>query len=182
MNPMQMLQGMRNPQQFLQQMMGNNSVMSNPMARNAMQMAQVKIMEVTGIALQTVAAGEDVAFTETAVNGTKCIVHRQGSGIIKLRGITNQCKARFLVSYSGNIQIPTGGTVGEISLAIAVDGEPLQSTKMIVTPAAVENFFNVSAQAYVDVPCGCCSTVAVQNTSTQAIEVQNSNLIAVREA
>ena len=137
-------------------------------------------MEVTGIALQTVAAGEDVAFTETAVNGTKCIVHRQGSGIIKLRGITNQCKARFLVSYSGNIQIPTGGTVGEISLAIAVDGEPLQSTKMIVTPAAVENFFNVSAQSYVDVPCGCCSTA--QNTSTQAIEVQNSNLIAVREA
>ena len=105
-----------------------------------------------------------------------------GSGIIKLRGITNQCRARFLVSYSGNIQIPTGGTVGAISLAIAVDGEPLQSTRMIVTPAAVENFFNVSAQAYVDVPCGCCSTVAVQNTSTQAIEVQNSNLIAVREA
>lgn len=51
---------------------------------------EVKIMEITGIALQTVAAGEDVAFTETAVNGTKCIVHRQGSGIIKLRGITNQ--------------------------------------------------------------------------------------------
>lgn len=53
---------------------------------------------------------------------------------------------------------------------------------MVVTPAAVENLFNVSAQAYVDVPCGCCSTVAVQNTSTQAVEVQNSNLIAVREA
>lgn len=139
-------------------------------------------MEITGIALQTVSAGEDVAFTETAVNGTKCIVHRTGSGIIKLRGITNQCKARFLVSYSGNIQIPTGGTVEAISLAVAVDGEPLQSTKMIVTPAAVENLFNVSAQAYVDVPCGCCSTVAVQNTSTQAIQVQNSNLIAVREA
>jgi hypothetical protein len=89
-------------------------------------------MEVTGIALQTVAAGEDVAFTETPVCGSKCIVHRQGSGIIKLRGITNQCKARFLVSYSGNIQIPTGGTVEAISLAIAVDGEPLQSTRMIV--------------------------------------------------
>ena len=40
MNPMQMLQGMRNPQQFLQQMMGNRSVMNNPMARNAIQMAQ----------------------------------------------------------------------------------------------------------------------------------------------
>ena len=40
MNPMQMLQVMKNPQQFLQQMMGNSSVMKNPMARNAMQMAQ----------------------------------------------------------------------------------------------------------------------------------------------
>lgn len=138
--------------------------------------------EFTGIAIQTVAQGEDVAFTETPVCATKCFVHRQGSGIVKLRGLTNQCRARFLVSYSGNIQIPTGGTVEAISLAIAIDGEPLQSTRMIVTPAAVENFFNVSAQAYVDVPRGCCVTVAVQNTSTQAIEVQNSNLIAVREA
>ena len=139
-------------------------------------------MEVTGIALQTVATGEDVAFTETAVNGTKCIVHRQGSGIIKLRGITNQCKARFLVSYSGNVQIPTGGSIEAISLAIAVDGEPLQSTRMIVTPAAAQNLQNISSQAYIDVPCGCCSTVAVQNTSTQAIEVQNSNLIVTRQA
>lgn len=138
--------------------------------------------EYTAVALQTVAAGADVALTETSVNGSNCITHREGSGIVKLRGITNQCRARFLVSYSGNIQIPTGGTVGEISLALAVDGEPLQSARMIVTPAAVENFFNISSQAYIDVPRGCCSTVAVQNTSTQAIEVQNSNLIAVREA
>lgn len=139
-------------------------------------------MEITGIALQTVAAGEDVAFTETPVCGSKCIIHRQGSGIIKLRGITNQCKARFLVSYSGNIQIPAGGTVGEISLAITVDGEPLQSTRMVVTPAAVQNLQNISSQAYIDVPCGCCSTLAIQNTSTQAIEVQNSNLIVTRQA
>ena len=136
--------------------------------------------EYTAVALQTVAAGADVAFTETDVNGSGCITHREGSGIVKLRGITNQCRARFLVSYSGNIQIPTGGTVGEISLSLAVDGEPLQSTRMIVTPAAVENLQNVSAQAYIDVPRGCCSTVAVQNTSTQAIEVQNSNLIVAR--
>lgn len=87
--------------------------------------------EFTANALQTVLQGEDVAFTETPVCGTKCIVHRQGSGVVKLRGITNQCKARFLVSYSGNIQIPTGGTVEAISLAIAIDGEPLQSTRMI---------------------------------------------------
>lgn len=139
-------------------------------------------MEITAIALQTVEAGQDVAFTETAVSGTNCIIHRQGSGIIKLRGITNQCRARYLVGYSGNIQIPTGGTVDAISLAITVDGEPLQSTRMIVTPAAVENLFNVSAQAYIDVPKACCSTVSVENTSAQTIQVQNSNLIATREA
>lgn len=138
--------------------------------------------EFTAISLQTVAQGEDVAFTETAVSGSACIVHREGAGIVKLRGMTNQCKARFLVDFSGNIQIPTGGEVSAISLALAVDGEPLQATKMIVTPATVQNFFNVSAQSYIDVPKGCCSTVAVQNTSTQAIEVQNSNITVVRVA
>lgn len=137
-------------------------------------------MELTNISLVEVAQGETVPFTEVPVRGTNCIVHREGSGNVKLRGITNQCRARFLVSYSGNIQIPTGGAVGEISLAIAVDGEPLQSARMIVTPSAVENLQNVSAQVYVDVVKGCCSTVAVQNTSSQAIEVQNSNLIVTR--
>lgn len=136
--------------------------------------------EFTAVALQTVEQGQNVVFTETPVCPTKCITHREGSGIVGLRGLTNQCRARFLVSFSGNIQIPAGGTVGEISVAISIDGEPLQSTRMIVTPAAVENFFNVSAQVYIDVPCGCCIAIAVENTSTQAIEVQNANLITVR--
>lgn len=142
-----------------------------------------KIMaEYTNIGITTVEMGADIPFTEQAVKGSGCIVHREGSGIVKLRGITNQCRARFLVSFSGNIQIPTGGAVAPISLAIAIDGEPLESARMIVTPAAVENFFNVSAQVYVDVPRNCCIAAAVRNTSTQAIQVQNSNLIAVREA
>lgn len=139
-------------------------------------------MEITGINLQTVALGQNVVFTETPVCPTRCISHREGSGIVRIKGSTNQSRARYLVAFSGNIQIPTGGTVGEISVAIAIDGEPLLATQMIVTPAAVENFFNVSAQTYIDVPCGCCLTVAVENTSTQAIEVQNANLIVVRVA
>lgn len=138
--------------------------------------------EFTAVALQTVEEGQNVIFTETPICPTKCITHREGSGIVRLRGLTNQCTARFLVAFSGNIQIPTGGTVGEISLAISVDGESLQSAQMIVTPAAVENFFNVSTQVYLDVPCGCCVTIAVENTSDQAIEVQNANLIVVRVA
>ena len=102
--------------------------------------------------------------------------------MVTLRGLTNQCNARFLVSFSGNIAIPTGGTVEEISLAIAIEGEPLQSTRMRVTPAAVDQYGNISAQAYVDVPRGCCATVAVENTSGQSINVQNANLIVTREA
>lgn len=138
--------------------------------------------EFTNIALVTVAQGETVPFTETPVCGTACILHREGSGNVKLRGITNQCRARFLATYSGNIQIPADGTVEAISLAIAVDGEPLQSARMIVTPTAVSSLFNVSASVYVDVARNCCSTLAVQNTSAQTIEVQNSNLIITREA
>lgn len=133
-------------------------------------------------ALQLVAVGQNVVFDETPVCPTRCITHREGSGVVRLRGLTNQCRARFLVSFSGNIEIPTGGVVGPISLTISIDGEPLQSTQMIVTPAAVLNFFNVSAQVFIDVPCGCCVTVAVENTSTQPINVQNANLIVTREA
>lgn len=138
--------------------------------------------EFTGILLQLVEENDNLLFTETPVCPTRCITHRQGSGIVRLQGGNGPQRARYLVAFSGNIQIPTGGTVGEISVAISVDGEPLASTEMIVTPTALEAFFNVSAQAYIDVPCGCCVTVAVENTSDQAIEVQNANLIVVRVA
>lgn len=138
--------------------------------------------EFTAIALTEVAEGQNILFTETPICSTKGIIHREGSGIVRVSGNGSQGRARYLVSFSGNIQIPTGGTVGEISVAISIDGEPLASTEMIVTPTVVEAFFNVSAQAYIDVPCGCCATIAVENTSDQAIEVQNANLIVVRVA
>ncbi len=138
--------------------------------------------EFTGILLQTVEEDENVLFTETPVCPTRCITHREGSGIVRVQGGNGPQRARYLVAFSGNIQIPAGGTVGEISVAISIDGEALASTEMIVTPTVVEAFFNVSAQAYIDVPCGCCATIAVENTSDQAIEVQNANLIVVRVA
>ena len=73
-----------------------------------------------------VAAGENLPLTETAVKAPACIVHREGSGLVTLRGLTSgQCRARFKVSFGGNIAIPTGGTVGPISVALAVGGEPL---------------------------------------------------------
>ena len=101
---------------------------------------------------------------------------------MSLRGITGQCRARYRISFGGNIAVPTGETVGAISLAISIQGEAVPSTSMIATPAAVEEFFNVYSSVFVDVPRGCCSTISVQNTSTIPIEVQNANLIVERVA
>lgn len=136
--------------------------------------------EFTGIFVQQVAAGANVVFTETPVSGNGCVIHRDGSGLITLRGQTNQCRALFKVVYGGNISIPTGGTVEAISIAIAVDGEALGSATATVTPAAVGDEFNVFATALVSVPRGCCVTVSVRNINTQTIEAQNSNLIVER--
>lgn len=138
--------------------------------------------EFTNPNIVTVSAGENLPLTETAVKGPACIVHREGAGIVTLRGLTNQCKARFKLSFGGNIAVPTGGTAGAISIALAIAGEPLNSATAIVTPAAVENYFNVFVAAFIEVPRGCCVTVAVKNTSTQAVSIANSNLIVERVA
>lgn len=139
-------------------------------------------MEIIANALQTVEQNQNVLFTDTVTKGNCSIAHRVGSGLVSLRGITNQCRARYKVSFGGNIAIPTGGTVGPISLAIAIEGEAIAATTMIETPAAVEEFNNVYSSVFVDVPHDCCLTVTVKNISTQAIEVQNANLIVERVA
>ena len=139
-------------------------------------------MELTANALQTVEANQNVLFTDTVVCGNCSILHRNGSGLVTLRGITNQCRARFKVTFGANIAIPTGGTVEAISIALATNGEPVASTTMIVTPAAVEEFSNVFSAIYLDIPANCCSQISVKNISTQAIEIQNANLIVERVA
>ena len=139
-------------------------------------------MEITANILQTVLTNQNVVFTDNVVCGSASILHRDGSGLITLRGITNQCRARFKITFGGNIAIPTGGTAEAISLAISLEGEPIGSTTMIVTPAAVEDFFNVSSSVFIDVPKGCCLSIGVKNVSTQSVNVNNANLIIERVA
>lgn len=139
-------------------------------------------MEITSVALQTVTAGSAIIFTETAVPGCRAIMHREGSGLVTLRGLTEQCRARFKVNFGANIAVSPDSTPGPISVAIAVNGEPLTTTTMIVTPAATEEYFNVARDLYIDVPCGCCTQISVRNTSIEPINVQNANLIVERVA
>lgn len=138
--------------------------------------------EYTNSNIVTVAAGQNVPLTETTAASGGCIVHRAGAGIVTLRGLTNQCKARFRVAFGANIAIPTGGTVEAISAALTINGEPITSATAVVTPAAVGNYFNIFVSAFVDVPRGCCLTVSAKNISTQAINFANSNMIVERVA
>ena len=139
-------------------------------------------MELTANALQTVEANQNILFTDTAIAGSCSIIHRAGSGLVTLRGITNQCRARFRVTFGGNVSLPAGGTLGPVSLAIAINGEPVATTTMISTPAALEEFNNVFSSIFLDVSAGCCSQVSVKNITNQSIDVQNANLIVERVA
>lgn len=139
-------------------------------------------MEIIANALQTVEANQNVYFTDVITCGNCAIAHRNDSGLVSLKGLTNQCRARYKVSFGGNIAIPADGTVEAISLAITLDGEAIPATTMTVTPAAIEQFWNVFSAVFIDVPRGCCSTVSVRNISTQAVDVQNANLIVERVA
>lgn len=138
--------------------------------------------EYTADLVQTVAVNQNVLFTNDAIEGNCSIMHRSGSGLVTLRGITKQCRARYRIFFSGNIQIPTGGTAGPIALAIAANGEGINSTSMIQTPAEVNQFNNVASEVRIDVPKGCCTQISVKNISTQPINVQNANLIVERVA
>lgn len=142
--------------------------------------------EFTSNAVQTVNAGQDVLFTEDIIECNRGnVIHRQGSGLFTLRGNVNNpsgCFARYWVDCGCNIAIPTGGTVEPIQISLAINGEALLASTAIVTPAAAGDFWNVNVFAYVTVPRGCCFTVAVQNSSTQAIEVQNANIVINRTA
>lgn len=143
--------------------------------------------------IQEVVAGQNVILNTTIGCSRGYVLHRNESGIVTLRGIVNNptsCFARYQVTFNGNIAVPEDGTVGEISVALAIDGEPVQTSRARVTPAAVDEYFNVTSTAFVTVPKGCCFTIAVENTSESAdgttpaptINVQNANLVVERTA
>ena len=147
--------------------------------------------EYSANAVQTVNPGETIIFTETPVPCNRGFVrHRDDTGNFLLAGyVPNtfvRCccnrvnSANYLVDFGANIAVPTGGTPGQISVAITIDGDTIPSSTMTVTPAAVEEFFNVSRAINAQIWRGCCETIAVRNTSDQPILVQNANIIITR--
>ena len=139
--------------------------------------------EYSAVAVQTVAVDENVLFS----NGSRCgkkgfIQHRDDSGLFTLRGARN-CNAVYRVSFGANIAIAEGGTVEPISVALTINGETLVNALATVTPTVAEAFFNVSVTTFIEIPCGCCVTVSVENVSdTTAIDITNANVIFDRVA
>lgn len=144
--------------------------------------------EFSANAVQIVNPGESIIFTETVEPCRRGFVkHREGSGNFLLSGWVpvKPCgcvskSAEYFVDFGANIAVPTGQTVGEISVAISLDGSVLPATRMIVTPAAVEEYFNVSRATNIGIWRGCCETVTITNTSTIPISVQNANVVFTR--
>ena len=154
--------------------------------------------EFTKNEVQTVLPNQVVTLNTSIGCGKGYVYHRNGSGIVTLRGVTNNCFARYQVTFNGNIAVPSTGEAGPIAVALALDGEPLLTSRAIVTPAAVadeppttDNFFNVTSTAIISVPKGCCFNVSVENVSESTdpattpappILVQNANMTITRIA
>ena len=119
------------------------------------------------------------------------VYHEDGTANFTLRGVTNNCFARYQINFQANAAIPTGGTVTPIAVAIAVNGETRPSSLAIATPAAVEEFSTLSNTAIITVPRGCCYNVSIRyvsgvtdgtTTPTPTIDIQNANLTISRIA
>lgn len=142
-------------------------------------------------AVQAVALNQPAIFDASIPCRKGYVYHEDGTGIFILRGITQNCAARYQVTFNGNIAVPEGGTAGAIAVALSVNGEPRQTSRAIVTPAAVEEYFNVTSTAIITVPRGCCFSVSLRAvpatedptvTPAPVISLQNANLEITRIA
>ena len=143
-------------------------------------------------AVQAVNLNAPVNFTASIPCTRGYVYHEDETGIFILRGITNgQCFATYQVTFNGNIALTDGADVVPIAIALTVNGEPRQTSRAIFTPAAADEYGNVTSTAIIKVPRGCCFSLSVENvpatsdptvTPEPIINVQNANLVINRIA
>lgn len=136
--------------------------------------------------LQTVAEGDNILFLDGDRACRKGFIsHRSSSGIFRLKGASNGCKAIYRVTFNANVAVSAGETVPAdgISVALQEDGETIGNALATVTPVAVGDFWSVSFSTFIIIPCGCCVTVSVENVSDgTSIDIRNANIIFDRVA
>ena len=145
--------------------------------------------EYLSVAEQEVNLNDSLVFTSSIPCPKGYIYHEDSTGIFTLRGVTNNCFARYKLDFQANVAVPEAGAVTPIGIAIAVNGEPRPSSLSIFTPQAVEEFGTVVSTATITVPKGCCFSVSVRyvsgvtdgtTTPTPTITARNSNLNITR--
>ena len=141
--------------------------------------------------IQSVSLYSPVIFRSSIPCNKGYVYHEDETGNFILRGVTTNCFAHYQVTFNGNIAIPEGGTLGPIAVALTVNGEPRLTSRAIYTPAAVDEFGNITSTAIIKVPRGCCFSLGVESvpattdptaTLPQVVEVQNANLTIARIA
>lgn len=115
--------------------------------------------------VEVVSLNSPIQFLDSIPCPNGNVIHQSGSGIFTLRGRGNNCFARYEVEFTGNIAIPTGGAVTPIATAIVVQGESQHGSRAITTPAAVDEYGNVTSRTIIDVPKCCCYTISVEYVS-----------------
>lgn len=147
--------------------------------------------EYLAVSEQSISLNAPAIFTASIPCTRGCVYHEDETGIFILRGATPNAFARYQVTFNGNIAIPTGGAVTPVAVALAVNGEPRQTSRAIYTPAAVGDYGCVTSTAIITVPRGCCFTLSVRyvaadadsaTTPTPAILMQDANLVVTRVA
>lgn len=147
--------------------------------------------------VQTVSLNGPVLFRTSIPCNKGNVYHESETGNFILRGGNNNngcgCNqyAHYQVTFNGNIAIPEGGTVTPIAIALTVNGEPRLTSRAIYTPAAVDEYGNVTSTAIIKVPRCCCFSLSVDAvpatvdptvTPAPVINVQNANLTIARIA
>ena len=143
-------------------------------------------------AQQTVNLNSPIVFTASIPCTKGFVYHEDETGIFILRGIVNNPCANFAtyqVVFNGNIALPTGATVVPIAISVTTNGEERPTSKAIYTPAAVEQFGNVTSTTIIKVPKGCCFTLSVDYVPANATDapatsiiVENANFVINRIA
>lgn len=109
---------------------------------------------------QNVALNGTIPFNSVSIPCNTGNVIPAAPGVLILKGNTSNRFARYEVTLHANVQIPEGGAVTPIALAITLDGSVLPESVAIVTPAAVEEYWHINTKATINVPCGCCVSVS----------------------
>lgn len=145
--------------------------------------------------VQEVALYSPVIFRSSIPCTRGLVIHEDETGNFILRGVnsSNCCNqwTHYQVTFNGNVAIPEGGIVTPIAIALTVNGEPRYVSRAIFTPAAAEEYGNVTSTAIIKVPRCCCYSLGVEAvpattdpavTPAPTIDVQNANLTIARIA